>query len=97
LRGAPKLRLREGERTLHEGDVVALPRGPEGGGAISNPGDTIARVLMLSSNADPDVAEYPEAGGRHHHRRQDMGVLPPGRYGGERVVTFAYAWCRNLK
>src|SRR5260221_494665 len=62
LRGEPLLRLRDGERTLHEGDVVPLPRGPEGGRAISNPGDTVARVLMLSSNTDPDVAEYPETG-----------------------------------
>jgi len=62
LRGEPTLRLGDGERMLREGDVVPLPRGPEGGRAISNPGDTVARVLMVSSNADPDVAEYPETG-----------------------------------
>ncbi len=47
---------------LREGDVVPLPRGPEGGRAISNPGNSVVRILMLSSNADPDVAEYPETG-----------------------------------
>ena len=62
LRGAPKLRTNNGERILREGDVVPLPRGPEGGRAISNPGDSVVRVLMVSSNADPDVAEYPETG-----------------------------------
>jgi uncharacterized cupin superfamily protein len=71
LRGEPKLRLRDGERMLREGDVVALPRGPEGGRAISNPGDTVARVLMLSSNVDPDVAEYPETG--------KVGIITDGK------------------
>jgi uncharacterized cupin superfamily protein len=62
LSGEPKLRLHNSERTLREGDVVPLPRGPEGGRAISNPGSDVARVLIFSSNADPDVAEYPETG-----------------------------------
>jgi uncharacterized cupin superfamily protein len=62
LRGEPTLRTVSGTRTLKEGDVVPLPRGPEGGRAISNPGETVVRILMLSSNANPDVAEYPETG-----------------------------------
>ena len=62
LRGAPNLRTSTGERTLGEGEVVPLPRGPEGARAISNPSDSVVRVLMFSSNADPDVAEYPETG-----------------------------------
>ena len=62
LRGEPKVRLHDGERILREGDVVPLPRGPEGGRAISNPSNSVVRILMLSSNADPDVAEYPETG-----------------------------------
>jgi uncharacterized cupin superfamily protein len=71
LRGEPKLRLADGERTLREGDVVPLPRGPEGGRAISNPGDSVVRILMVSSNADPDVAEYPETG--------KVGIVTDGR------------------
>jgi uncharacterized cupin superfamily protein len=62
LGGAPKLRTKDGERTLREGDVVPLPRGPEGARAISNPGGSVVRILMFSSNVDPDVAEYPETG-----------------------------------
>ena len=62
LRGEPTVRLHDGERILREGDVLPLPRGPEGGRAISNPGDSVVRILMLSSNADPDVAEYPDTG-----------------------------------
>jgi uncharacterized cupin superfamily protein len=56
---------------LAEGDVVPLPRGPEGGRAISNPTDGLVRILMVSSNADPDVAEYPETG--------KVGVITDGR------------------
>jgi uncharacterized cupin superfamily protein len=71
LRGEPTLRTGGGTRTLKEGDVVPLPRGPEGGRAISNPGETVVRVLMLSSNANPDVAEYPETG--------KIGIITDGR------------------
>ena len=71
LRGEPTLRLHDGERRLREGDVVPLPRGPEGGRAISNPGNSVVRILMLSSNADPDVAEYPENG--------KIGIITDGK------------------
>lgn len=71
LRGEPTLRMSNGERRLREGDVVPLPRGREGGRAISNPTDSVVRVLMFSSNADPDVAEYPETG--------KIGVITDGK------------------
>jgi uncharacterized cupin superfamily protein len=70
LRGEPTLRTRDGERVLREGDVVSLPRGPDGGRAISNRTDSVVRILMFSSNADPDVAEYPETG--------KLGVITDG-------------------
>jgi uncharacterized cupin superfamily protein len=62
LRGDPTVRLHDGDRQLREGDVVPLPRGPKGGHQIRNESDRVARVLIVSSNADPDVAEYPETG-----------------------------------
>jgi uncharacterized cupin superfamily protein len=62
LRGSPTVRLHDGERTLAEGDVLSLPRGPEGAHQVRNDGDEVARVLIVSSNADPDVAEYPDTG-----------------------------------
>jgi len=62
LRGEPTVRLHDGERQLREGDVVPLPRGPEGGHQLRNDGGETARVLIVSSNADPDVAEYPDVG-----------------------------------
>ena len=62
LRGEPSVRLHDGDRQLREGDVVPLPRGPDGGHQIRNETDAIARVLIVSSNTRPDVAEYPETG-----------------------------------
>jgi uncharacterized cupin superfamily protein len=57
LRGAPTVRLQDGDRELKEGDVVGFPRGAEGGHQIRNESDEVARVLIVSTNADPDVAE----------------------------------------
>ena len=71
LRGQPTLRTKTGERQLREGEVVPLPRGPEGARAVSNPTDSVVRILMLSSNADPDVAEYPETG--------KIGIITDGK------------------
>ena len=60
--------------------MLSLPRGPEGAHQVRNDGDEIARVLIVSSNADPDVAEYPDTakigfitrgGAWEFHRRSD--------------------------
>lgn len=60
LRGSPTVRMHDGDHALEEGDVLSFPRGPEGGHRIRNDGDETARVLIVSTNASPDVAEYPE-------------------------------------
>jgi uncharacterized cupin superfamily protein len=62
VRGAPTVRLHDGERRLREGDVVPLPRGPEGGHQLRNDTADAARVLIVSSNVRPDVAEFPDTG-----------------------------------
>ncbi|TML75102.1 MAG: cupin domain-containing protein [Actinobacteria bacterium] len=62
LRGRPTLRTPEGERVLAEGDVVTFPRGPAGAKEIRNDGDEVARVVIVSTNAVPDVSEYPDVG-----------------------------------
>lgn len=62
LRGRPTVRMHDGDRELAEGDVVPFPVGPEGGHQLRNDGEVTARVLIVSTNADPDVAEYPETG-----------------------------------
>jgi uncharacterized cupin superfamily protein len=62
LRGEPTVRLHDGDRQLREGDVVPLPRGPAGGHQLRNEGAAVARILIVSTNVRPDVAEYPETG-----------------------------------
>jgi uncharacterized cupin superfamily protein len=79
LRGTPTVRMHDGDHALDEGDVVPFPTGPEGGHQIRNDSEDVARVLIVSSNASPDVAEYPETGkistivdGKHaYHRTSD--------------------------
>jgi uncharacterized cupin superfamily protein len=79
LRGTPTLRTPDGERVLAEGDVVAFPRGAAGAKGLRNESDAPARVLIVSTNTDPDVTEYPDTeklgyvvGGRLHiHRAAD--------------------------
>ena len=85
LRGAPTVRTSEGDRQLAEGDVLSFPRGPEGGHQIRNDGDEPARVLIVSTNAEPDVAEYPETGklaaivaGEHRYHRTGDAVEHAG-------------------
>jgi uncharacterized cupin superfamily protein len=62
LRGSPTVRMHDAEHVLAEGDVLPFPRGPEGGHQIRNDSDAVARVLIVSAHANPDVAEYPETG-----------------------------------
>jgi uncharacterized cupin superfamily protein len=85
LRGAPTVRMHDGDRALREGDVVSFPRGPAGGHQIRNDGDDTARVLIVSTNASPDVAEYPDTGkvawivdGEHRFHRTSDAVEHAG-------------------
>jgi uncharacterized cupin superfamily protein len=40
-----------------EGEVIVFPRGPAGAKGIRNESDSPARVLIVSTSADPDVTE----------------------------------------
>ena len=62
LRGTPTLRTPAGERVLAEGDVVVFPRGPAGAKELRNESVETVRVLIVSTNVDPDVTEYPDTG-----------------------------------
>jgi uncharacterized cupin superfamily protein len=62
LRGTPTLRSPEGERTLEEGEVVAVQPGRDGAHQLINRGDSVARFLMISSKAPADLIEYPDSG-----------------------------------
>jgi uncharacterized cupin superfamily protein len=79
LRGTPTVRMQDGDHMLQEGDVVSFPAGPEGGHQIRNDSEAVARVLIVSTNVSPDVAEYPDTGkiawivdgDLHFHRASD--------------------------
>jgi uncharacterized cupin superfamily protein len=58
LRGAPTVRMHDGDHVLREGDVVPFPRGSGGGHQVRNDGEEIARVLIVAASTNPDVAEY---------------------------------------
>lgn len=62
LRGRPTLRTPEGENDLDEGDVVHFPKGPAGAHQVINRRDEPARYVLASSNASPEVVEYPDSG-----------------------------------
>src|SRR4051812_28819803 len=49
LTGTPTLRAPNGERELAPGDLVAFPPNPDGAHKVTNRGDTVARILMLST------------------------------------------------
>lgn len=62
LSGAPALRTPAGTRALAAGAVVAFPRGPDGAHRILNPGEEVARVLVVSTMNFPEVAEHLDTG-----------------------------------
>jgi uncharacterized cupin superfamily protein len=68
LEGRPVLRTPEGEVELEPGDVVCFPEGPDGAHKVTNRGEGSARVLMLSTQRNPDVSVYPDS--------DKIGVFP---------------------
>ena len=71
LDGRPTLRHPTGEDELERGDVVCFPAGPDGAHKVTNRGDGVARVLMLSTKVAPAVAVYPDS--------DKIGVWPGDR------------------
>jgi uncharacterized cupin superfamily protein len=62
LRGRPTIGTPDSTWKLNEGDVLPLPRGPKGDRTITNDTVDVVRVLIISTNIDPEVAEYPDSG-----------------------------------
>jgi uncharacterized cupin superfamily protein len=61
LDGTPALRTPDGWRDLAEGEVVAFPRGEEGGHQIVNRTDATVRFIAISTHGDPDIVLYPDS------------------------------------
>ena len=62
LSGRPSLRTPAGWRELEPGEVVAFPRGEDGAHQLANRGSEPVRFLAVSTNDDPDIVLYPDAG-----------------------------------
>lgn len=85
LAGRPTLRHPGGEDVLEPGDVVAFPDGPDGAHKLTNAGDEVARIVMLSTENAPGLSVYPDSdkvsaftgagldGVRLHRRDGDAG------------------------
>lgn len=62
LTGAPTLRDPDGEHELSAGDVVLFPEGPDGAHKVTNRGEGVTRIVILSNKGEPGVAVYPDSG-----------------------------------
>lgn len=77
LEGEVTVRTPEGEQHADRGDSLIFNRGEIGAHQVINHSDGDARILMLSTMIDPDIAEYPDSG--------NIGVFArraPGASGG---------------
>lgn len=61
LAGTPTVRTPDGERELVAGDVVECPAGAAGAHQMINRSEHAARFLIMSSQPDVDVVEYPDS------------------------------------
>jgi uncharacterized cupin superfamily protein len=61
LAGEPTLRDPSGERRLKAGDVVLFRCGQDGAHQLRNDTDEPVRVLMVSTQADVEIAVYPDS------------------------------------
>lgn len=79
LDGEVTVRTPAGEGTAGPGDALIFNTGPEGAHQVSNRSEAPARILMLSTMVEPEIAEYPDSG----HMGVFGGVAPgaPGRGG----------------
>jgi uncharacterized cupin superfamily protein len=71
LSGRPTLRDPDGEYELEPGDLVLFPEGEEGAHKVTNNGEDVARIAMISNTDEPSVAFYPDSG--------KIGLWPAGK------------------
>jgi len=71
LSGRPTLRDPDDEYQLEPGDLVVFPEGEEGAHKVTNNGDEVARIAMLSNKDEPSVSFYPDSG--------KIGFWPDGK------------------
>lgn len=83
LEGDVVVRTPGGEQTAGAGDSLIFPTGPAGAHQVINRSAGDARILMLSTMIEPEIAEYPDTG--------HLGVFagrPPGASGEAGLFRF---------
>lgn len=74
LEGDVVVRTPEGEQAAGPGDSLIFVRGPAGAHQVINRSEHQARILMMSTMIEPEIAEYPDSG----HIGVFGGVAPGG-------------------
>lgn len=83
LEGSVVVRTPEGEADAGRGDALAFPTGAQGAHQVINRSDKAARILMISTMVEPEIAQYPDSG--------NIGVFagrPPGGTGRASLQRF---------
>jgi uncharacterized cupin superfamily protein len=71
LEGTLTVRHPDGEDELGAGDLVCFPAGPEGAHKLTNRGEDVVKMLIVSTANMPAVAVYPDS--------DKIGVFTEGR------------------
>jgi uncharacterized cupin superfamily protein len=83
VEGEVTVRTPDGESLAGPGDALAFTRGRRGAHQVRNDSGSDARVLIISTMVEPDIAEYPDSG--------KFGLFagsPPGGSGKRSLETF---------
>jgi uncharacterized cupin superfamily protein len=88
LAGHVSLRTPAGWRELEPGEVVSFPRGEEGAHLLVNRGEQTVRFLALSTNGEPDIVLYPDAGKVGVNERRPDGAGFGAYFFGDHAVDY---------
>jgi len=62
VEGAVTVRTPQGDQPAGRGDALIFKRGSDGTHQVINTSEDEARILMISTMVEPEVAEYPDSG-----------------------------------
>lgn len=62
LEGSVNVRTPEGDEVAGRGDALIFRKGPSGAHQVTNASGASARILMISTMVEPEIAEYPDTG-----------------------------------
>jgi uncharacterized cupin superfamily protein len=83
LEGSVTVRTPDDNLAAGNGDAMIFRRGPDGAHQVINTSESPARILMISTMVEPEIAEYPDT--------DKIGVFagrPPGASGQASLLKF---------